>query len=609
MKLPSFTQLYEESSAAFRRFPFVLVNAFIGTIAAVILIGTHSDEFRSLNNILVTTALGLPLLTALATSAEKNKWSSSRRLMANLIGLVVLLGYWFSLPRDVFSGPTEHTVRFLVLNIGLHLLVSFAAYSSRGEANGFWQFNRSLFLRFLTALLHSSVLYIGLAIAIASVDHLFEVHIDGDLYGQVWVIIVGVFNTWFFLAGLPTDLRSLEGEISYPRGLKIFTQYILLPLVLVYLVILYAYMAKIIIQWEWPKGYVSNLILGFSATGVFSLLLLWPIQDRSENTWIRNFSRRFYLALIPLVVMLLLAIGMRLSDYGMTENRFYVLIMGVWLAGVVLYFLLSKTKSIKIIPVSLCIIAFLSAYGPWSASSTSQRSQLERLESLLTTNGMLREGTIVSPENKPSYKETKEISAVVKYINDFHGVSPLQPYFTRNLDSLTKPMDSLTVLARWERPKYIVRLMGIQYIDEWQSDQGENFSIQASQTQSISVAGYEHLFQQLNFNLWDSVQKKSVDGVDYSIMCRMKSATMVVTRLSDSARVEVDLRPMLESIFREESPQTSIHDLKPERLTFENVGERLKAKIILMVVNGKKAENQLILDFVGGAVLVGSRKP
>ncbi len=609
MKLPSFTQLYEESTATFRRFPFVLVNAFVGTTVAVIIIGMRSEELRFLNNVLVATALGLPLLTALATGGEKNKWIPSRRLLANLIVVIFLLGYWFSLPRDVFSGPMEHTVRFFVLNIGLHLLVSFAAYSSRGEANGFWQFNRSLFLRFLTAFLYSSVLYIGLAIAIASIDQLFEVHINGDLYGQVWVVIVGIFNTWFFLAGVPTDLRALDRETSYPKGLKIFTQYILLPLVLVYLVILYAYMAKIIIQWEWPKGYVSNLILGFSVTGIFSLLLLWPIQGMTENTWIRKFSRRFYFALIPLVVMLLLAIGMRLSDYGMTENRYYVLIMGIWLAGVVFYYLLSKTKSIKLIPVSLCIIAFLSAYGPWSASSTSQRSQLGRLESLLTTNGMLREGAIISPESKPSYKDTKEISAVVKYINDAHGVSPLQPFFAQNLDSLKKPTDFLNVVSRWERPKYIVRLMGIQFIDEWQSDQGENFSIQANQTQSISVAGYEHLFQQLNFNRSDSVQTKSLDGVDYSIMCRMKSAIMDVTRLSDSALVKVDLRPTLENLFKEESPQTSIHDVKPERLTVENEGERLKAKIVLMVVNGKKSEHQLILDFASGSILVGSRKP
>jgi len=607
MKLPSFTQLYEESTAAFRRFPFVLVNACIGTIAAVVLIGTYSDE-NFLNNILVATALGLPLLTALATSAEKKGWSFPRRLMANLAGVVILIGYWFTLPRDVFAGPTAHTVRFFVLNIGLHLLVSFAAFSRRAEANGFWQFNRSLFLRFLTAFLYSSVLYIGLAIAIASVDQLFEVHINGELYGQVWAVIAGLFNTWFFLAGIPKEMHALEGETSYPKGLKIFTQYILIPLVLVYLVILYAYMAKIIIQWGWPKGYVSNLILGFSITGIFSLLLLWPIQDRSENTWIRRLSHRFYLALIPLVAMLLLAIGMRLSDYGVTENRYYVLIMGIWLAGIVVYFLVSKAKSIKVIPVSLSIIALLSAYGPWSASSTAQRSQLNRLESILTTNGMLREGKIVPPERKPSYKDTKEISAVVKYVSDFHGTSPLQPYFVRNLDSLTKPNDSLNVLTRWERPKFIVRLMGIQYIDEWQTDQGENFSIQANQPQSISVTGYEHLFQQLNFNNWDSVQRKSLDGVDYSIACRMKGATVVVIRLSDSARVEVDLRPMLEGVLEEESPQTSIHNLKPERLMVESEGTELKAKIVLMNVNGKKSEKRLMLDFVAGAVLVGTTK-
>ncbi len=105
-------------------------------------------------------------------------------------------------------------------------------------------------------------------------------NIPGKRYVELWILINGMFMTLFFLAGIPPDLDSLDASTDYPKSIRIFAQHILFPLVIVYLVILYAYLAKILIVWDWPQGWVSKLILGFSATGILSLLLLHPIRDR-----------------------------------------------------------------------------------------------------------------------------------------------------------------------------------------------------------------------------------------------------------------------------------------------------------------------------------------
>ena len=46
---------------------------------------------------------------------------------------------------------------------------------------------------------------------------------------RLWIVIAGVFETWFFLAGVPKNLEELDESDDYPKGLKIFTQYVLLP--------------------------------------------------------------------------------------------------------------------------------------------------------------------------------------------------------------------------------------------------------------------------------------------------------------------------------------------------------------------------------------------
>ena len=171
----------------------------------------------------------------------------------------------------------------------MHLLVAFAPFIKAGNINAFWQFNKSLFLRLLTGGIYSVVLYIGLALALLAIENLFGVRISSKTYFKLWIVITGIFNTWFFLAGIPKNLQLLEQETSYPKGLKVFSQYVLISLILVYFIILYSYSIKILIQWQLPEGWVSYLVTGFAGLGVFTLLLLYPVQTTEENKWIKRF--------------------------------------------------------------------------------------------------------------------------------------------------------------------------------------------------------------------------------------------------------------------------------------------------------------------------------
>ncbi|MBK7099951.1 MAG: DUF4153 domain-containing protein [Sphingobacteriales bacterium] len=132
----------------------------------------------------------------------------------------------------------------------------------------------------------------GLFAALAAIDNLFEANIRSTFYLRTFLLIGIGFNTLFFLGGLP-DVRNHNYENQYPKGLKIFAQYVLIPLLIVYLVILLIYEGKIMLEWSLPKGYVSMLILGYAVFGILSLLLVFPIKDQAENKWIKWFSKFF----------------------------------------------------------------------------------------------------------------------------------------------------------------------------------------------------------------------------------------------------------------------------------------------------------------------------
>jgi len=492
-KLPSLTNLLKESGATLKRFPLVIIAAVAATFIAMYLIHTaYSDrkEVEYLWKVIMCCYLGLNLFLAAELFSE-SKELIAKRLLLQLFALGLIICYYFILPDFKDFGVRE-IARYILYALGLHLLVSFAPFINTGNINGFWQYNKTLFLRFLTSALYCGVLFIGLALALLAIDNLFKVDLNDDLYADLWWFLAGVFNTWFFLAGIPKQFPALNTTIHYPKGLKIFTQFVLLPLVTIYLLILYAYGAKITIAMELPKGWVSYLVIYFSIAGILSLLLIWPIRESEGNGWIKIFSRWFYTALYPLIILLALAIYERVSQYGITENRYFVLLIAAWLVGIATYFLISKTKNIKLIPISLCFTAFLSSFGPWGVFSISEKSQVGRLKKILLEEKILINGKIKKAEPELKGEPAEKITAIIDYLDNVHGFYSIQPWFTQNLDSLYKMKDT-TSYYRNPHKETILDLMGVHesYANDRYNESYFYISPKSSQT-AFDINGFDY---------------------------------------------------------------------------------------------------------------------
>ena len=171
MKLPSIDQVLQDARSTFLRFPFVICDAVIGTIAALLIVDHEGASQPSvLFPMLFATILGLPLFVSLRLMAENRKWKPSVAAAVQIAGLVLLVGYGLLVPQNLLVAPGFHVVRFFILAGALHLFVAVGPFSAKGELNGFWHYNKALFIRALTALLYTGVLWVGLAIALAALD-------------------------------------------------------------------------------------------------------------------------------------------------------------------------------------------------------------------------------------------------------------------------------------------------------------------------------------------------------------------------------------------------------------------------------------------------------
>lgn len=590
MKLPSLGSLITKATATFKRFALALIAAVVGSLFCIL--ATHlpydtRDSHYYYWNIIMSCYIGMQLFIAISIYNERRNSKRTSAILLSLAGIAIITGYYFSLPSQFM---TISFTRFVLFTIVLHLLIAFIPFLSKGEVNGFWQYNKIIFLRILTAALYTAVLYIGLSLALLAIEKLFNVHIQGKFYTDLWIVLAGVFNTWFFLSGLPVNFAELELKKDYPKGLKIFTQYVLLPLISIYLLILYAYMFKIIINGQWPVGWVSYLVIGFSVGGILSLLLIYPVRNEEHNKWILIFSRFFYFALFPLIILLFLAVKRRISDYGITEHRYFILILALWLVFIAFYFLFSKSKNIKLIPVSLCILALIASFGPWGAFSVSLASQKYHLKSLLEKYSMLAGGKIVKAKDTILFKDHKQISSIIDYLVDVHGYKTLQSYFVQNLDSALKNDN-----YDYNRVNKIHSMMNISYLPGYETEEYEtvnryvNFYIDKTDS-AINLKGYDYLISNFSINAYeekDSTCSTYLLGENKNSVCfdyKKKLLSIFNENEKDSALL-FDVSAFINSLEKENGNNTS---LSPKEMTLTSGNASISAKIIFENINFRK---------------------
>ncbi len=504
-KLPSFQKILSSTKKTFFRFPLETLTSVCGTIFAILFVNdNHTGTESFYSKCIMSCSLCLVWFMSVSLFFTAKPKSNILRYIISLVIGGILTGFVFSFHKRVTEIEAQ---QFFVLSLALHLLVSFAGFlPKKYNQEEFWEFNKQLFLRILTAGFYSFVLYGGLSLAILAVDKLFKAEFDDKIYGYLFVTIAGLFNTIFFLSGVPEiNNKQVPLQLNYPKGLKNFTQFVLLPLISIYLVILICYEAKIVFTLSLPFGWVSYLVLAFAIIGILSFLLVHPIANESGNLWMRTFNRWFYFLLIPLLVLLYWAILYRINLYGFTPLRYYVLLLSVWLSVVIFYFLLNKNPKIKFIPISMCLAGLFSIVGPQSADSVSKHSQLSRFENYLKE----------SEGKKLTFEQEQELSSIVYLLYSNYGFEIMLPYADKKLDALYK---------KDKEPGYsqIMEALGFKYRSEY--DRKDNirdsfyyYSYENNESAIIDIHGYDFIINIYKNNPFESKNAFVIGSKKYVI--------------------------------------------------------------------------------------------
>jgi len=557
---------------SFKRFPVTILNSTAVVILLIILsergLEFTPDRREMFIRFTMTIALGIPLSACIKYIFERiPSLKISHEALGYSLGIALLVLYYFLFLKDLnWISITRY------VGISLFLYLAFLYIPWIKKKDGYEYYIIDILYDFLITAVYSFVLFIGILIIIFTIVQLFNVDIPDKITYYTFLIIAGIFAPSLFLARVP-EVHGESFEIEYPKSLRILLLYIVIPLITVYSTILYAYFLKIIVTRNWPQGLVSHLVLWYSIVSVVVIFLISPIlKDNRLAYRFKNFFPKF---ILPILAMMFISMGIRIKAYGITENRYFALVLGIWVLGTMIYFSLKKKLTNIVIPVSLSIVVILSVFGPVSSFSISKLSQNNRLKSLLERNGMLIHGTISKKEDIP-IEDKEEISAILMYFQNKHSFDDVK-YIPDKFE--IEDMESV---------------FGFPYIEKGLGkDEYFSYFIDPTEINAVDVKEYDY------FIYSNALYNGSVEVEDLTISC---DDNIITIAKGKDLIYEKDLKEYVEEIIKAQDAHSEKYDkrLNPKNSTFVDENEMLKTKILLTNIAGRLdgLNDEIVIDYI-----------
>lgn len=543
-----------------KRFPITIL---MSVILVILLIYFNENRFNmdsvsieNMSRLNMTVGMGIPLTLCIALLIE-NLYKKNKLFNVVLYGLgAILLGLFYFLILDklrlVQMSRYLGTMLFLILAFfyipKIHRDKNYEKYVIKIFSGGF-----------LTAI-YSAVLFLGLTAILFTIDSLFDVNINSKYYLYLFLIVVFIFGISLFLSKIPRKDEDIDNQ-EYSKSLKVLLVYIVIPLLTAYNLILYAYFIKILITWQWPKGLVSHLVLWSSALSISVIFLITPVLE--ENKLAKTFKIWFPKAVLPILVMMFISIWQRVNQYGITENRYYIILFGLWIFGIMLYFSLKKPLRNIFIPISLSILVLISIYGPLSSFSFSIRSQNNRLNNILVKNGLLYEGKIISKPDTPN-EVKREINNIIYYFDNTHS------------------LNDIYVLPKDFKIADMKSLFGFEYsrYNPYGNEQNYFYYNTNLNNKSLNISGFDYY---VNMSSWNN-QSNSIDDITISYN---SNNHMVSIQRGSTLLLEQDMMTFVLDIHDKKKGMNGKFTNDVEDMTYISENDSIKAEFIFTNVSGR----------------------
>jgi putative membrane protein len=587
---------------AIERFPLTVFCSVVVFILSVYLVENpelkNENLLNELHKMVILLGMSIPLTLALELAREKyfsvkNKWVI--RFVNVLITLVFIIFYRFYYLSGKNSSSTLDSLEQLMAT-GIIFFLCFLLVPVIGKKDEEEKYFQSVIVDKTVTILFSVVLFLGLIAVFATIDGLSLIKLDSNIYIETWLFVVFVFSVIFFLSKLKKVDESLE-NYEIHKIFKFLIYFIVIPLITTYTGILYVYFGKMLITRSWPQGLVSHLILWYTIFSLFIMIMVTPMAKKDSVA--RAFKKYFPFASLPLLVLSIVSISKRISQYGVTPSRYFVVLLAMWLIFCMVSSIFKARLSV--ILISLITVVYISVFTPVNNRRITLMSQNKRFEKILVKHGLLKDGKLVK---KPELAKEKkyEVTDVLNYIlgindrrNDIENLKPFgktdgKPYKDR--EEFEKRLGIDTAWYQYSDFGSI----GDSYFVTF----GINENVLVNMYNGIEeVKGYDYAITNLESYFTDNNNVKEFFG-KYPVKLSQEGIAVYDGKIEDNKElIKVNMPEIVDKIIKNPEIQQRTNKRKDEikdsvvpenilEFTGENEKVKYKVKVIEISVTGEE---------------------
>ncbi|MEL7563847.1 MAG: DUF4153 domain-containing protein [Dehalobacterium sp.] len=581
-------------SGTFSRFP-VTILLFIGLAALIIYrietpYGNLKDINDMLDRLMGVMALGVPLTLSISLLLER--LGKDQRIVFKICffafeGVFLVLYYLFFFTNTNMVSMT----RLMLITLAMLLSFFFIPYLPKRER--FEIYVTNVITSAAASAFYTIVLALGVMAILFAIKSLLWSSMDSRVYADTWVLAWLVFAPFHFLYNLP-DSKIKFTTKHFNKVIKMMLLYIVLPVMTVYTLVLYAYFGKIIITQIWPQGIVSYLVVSYTAVGIAAIFLVTPF--RPENKWVRVFTTVFTKAIFPLLGMMFISIGIRIGEFGFTENRYFILVIGLWSTLIMIFLNFSKGKNNTVLPVSLAVFALLTVIGPWNAFEVSKASQSNRFYQIAAKYDLIQEGKIVKNNQTVAPKDQQEITGVLSYFDRNHELQEL----TYLPDNFT--MNQMKAVFGFE-PVYATGVRDNYFSYYWNRDL------------PVTISGYDLFFpmEAYRYQNGQNFYEKEIDTDQGKVKLTLNEKSKLSIEKDGGEIYQYQLKNYVRTLYDKYGSNFD-GGLKPDpvnnsdqkSLIWTDETDQVKIMIIFNNIHGQfdSDQNELSIDNMGGEIFL-----
>ena len=580
----------EAGEKAFKRFYLPLTMSITATLFSIFLI--YNDKFDSgrlytVENMTMVLFAGIPLMTFVFLITEKFGITGKKKCSIALSVLAVMIAYYFTLPEKF---TTIDNIRYAVLvffSVLTFLSVPFFLKTDNETTRKIWLF---IFVKTAFAQIAGLCVFAGLSLAILAIKTLFFPlwHDSYRLVSSFSALGFGLISPWIILGSLPI-LKELPEVKIVEKPFSLISKFVLIPIVLFYLIILYIYFGKVLLFSELPKGMTSYLILSFCGAGILTYTLILEEAKKAVKSISGMFVKIFFFSITGLILLLWYAVWLRIDNYGITENRYLLIIFSLLLTIWTAYFIISKKKNVIFIMITAAVAAFLISFGPWGMFETSFRSQKRGIMNILQKNDLIENGKIIKSTKELPFEERKELSSALFFIESRWGLN--------RLSEILPPEDQFKNLKPGKGRFYrdysnnsdtskVLNWMNIKYVHEWErKDTGANFNFYKNYHDTYTVEGPFDAATSLTCPSYRNPGEKERPFKETLYKAELSKDCKILSFFFNKEKIhEIDMLKAVEELTKKHKNNPS--NLSIEELTYKESSEKVEATIIFSNLSG-----------------------